>query len=399
MDNKVGETLETYLDQLIEKAKEKGPGVASWNQEILLGHKEPALDYIDGLMLRIIPEISKLKGDKKYLEFADGFMDYHVEENGSIKKWDTTDSNLDNINAGRALFDLFELTHKEKYRKAIDTVFEQIKHQPRTLDGKEIPPGILKGNFWHKKKYPHQVWLDGLFMAQPFYAKYATLFSPDKEKLYEDIFNQFCNVEKLMKDPKTGLYYHGYDSSRKMYWCDQKTGCSPSFWLRSLGWYTMALIDTPENMDTSNKKIQPKFKQMFRNLIDALIPFQHESGMWYNVVDQGDRKGNYLETSGSAMMAYAILKGVRMGFLPKEYREYGEKAFNGICEKYLTEEDGKLHLGGICLVGGLGDYGGKSRNGSFEYYNSEPIVKDEAKGIAPLLLAYTEMLKLQNMQN
>lgn len=205
----------------------------------------------------------------------------------------------------------------------------------------------------------------------------------------------FFNVEKNMRDPKTGLYYHAYDSSRAMFWCDRVTGLSQNFWLRALGWFSMALLDTLDKADASAAgESYEKLKQIFVELMDAMLKYQDESGMWYQVVNFGGMDKNYLETSGSSIMAYALLKGVRLGFLSESYRAYGEKAFHGICDNYLsTDENGNLHLGGICLVAGLG--GANRRPGTYDYYMSEPVVKDDAKGVGPFLLAYTEMLRLK----
>lgn len=368
--------LKNYIEELIDKSTPERP---IWNIEKILEGKPPTWNYIDGCMIKALLEMYAITKEEKYLNFADEFITYHVREDGSIKDYDIHELNIDNVNAGKVLFELYDITGKERYRKAIDTVYEQIKIQPRTKEG----------NFWHKKIYPNQVWLDGLYMGQPFYMEYETRFN-NKEH-YEDIFNQFCNVEKLMRDPKTGLYYHGYDSSREAKWCNKETGLSKNFWLRALGWFVMALIDTIDKMDKSYTEMYNKLMQMFKDLIESLLKFQDESGMWYQVVDKGNREGNYLETSGSAIMAYAILKGVRMGFLPESYAAYGEKAFKGICDKYLYEKDGEMNLGGICLVAGLGRP--DSRDGSYEYYISEPVVENEAKGVAPLLLAYTEILR------
>ena len=200
---------------------------------------------------------------------------------------------------------------------------------------------------------------------------------------------------KKIRDPKTGLYYHAYDSSRAMFWCDKVTGLSQNFWLRALGWFSMALLDTLDKTDASAAgESYEKLKQIFVELMDAMLKYQDESGMWYQVVNFGGMDKNYLETSGSSIMAYALLKGVRLGFLPESYRAYGEKAFHGICDNYLsTDENGNLHLGGICLVAGLG--GANRRSGTYDYYMSEPVVKDDAKGVGPFLLAYTEMLRLK----
>ena len=200
-----------------------------------------------------------------------------------------------------------------------------------------------------------------------------------------------------MKNPLNGLYYHAIDVSREAFWCDKVTGLSQHCWLRASGWYAMALLDTLDKIDNSDHKYDAECKMLedaFVDLINSMLKYQDESGMWYQVVNYGGMKDNYLETSGSSIMAYALLKGVRLGFLPESYRAYGEKAFHGICDQYLsTDENGNLHLDGICLVAGLG--GANRRPGTYDYYMSEPVVKDDAKGVGPFLIAYTEMLRLK----
>lgn len=368
--------IENYIDELLEKSTLDVP---AWNIEKALQGKASGWNYIDGCMILAILETYRITNNEKYLKFADAYIDHRVNEDGTIKGYDVNELNIDNVNAGKTLFELYEITGKEKYRKAIDLIYSQLQIQPRTKEG----------NFWHKKIYPNQVWLDGMYMGQPFYMEYETKFN-NKEH-YNDIFNQFFLVIKNMRDEKTGLYYHAYDSSREMFWCDKTTGLSRHFWLRALGWYSMALLDTLNKCepDESCQESYDKLKQAFVELIDSLIKYQDESGMWYQVVDMGGVGKNYLETSGSSILAFSILKGVRLGFLPKEYRAYGEKAFEGICNKYLVTEAGNMSLGGICLVAGLG--GPDKRDGSFDYYMSEPVVKDDAKGVGPFLLAYTEL--------
>ena len=253
-------------------------------------------------------------------------------------------------------------------------------------------PRTKEGNFWHKKIYPNQVWLDGLYMAQPYYMEYENRFNGRKN--YEDIFTQFFNVEKNQKDPKTGLYYHAYDSERCMFWADKETGLSQNFWLRALGWFSMALLDTLTLADTAYPDYGHLLK-MYQDLIDSMLRFQSPEGMWYQVPNFPGREQNYLETSGSAIMAYCLMKGARLGYLPQTYRENGVRAFMGICDKYLSAVDGAMSLGGICLVAGLGPDDNPRRNGSYDYYMSEPVVKDDAKGTAPFLLAYGEMLRLE----
>ena len=294
--------------------------------------------------------------------------------------------NIDNVNAGKTLFALYEIGGKEKYRKAIDLIYSQIQGQPRTAEG----------NFWHKKIYPNQVWLDGMYMGQPFYMEYETKFN--KRENYADIFRQFENVVRNMRDEETGLYYHGYDASREVFWCDKETGLSKNFWLRALGWYSMALLDTLHKCEPGQeyRAEYDNLKKVFIDLVDSMLKFQHESGLWYQLPALGGKEPNYLETSGSSIMAYCLLKGVRLGILPESYREYGLKAFHGVCDTYLKEKDGHLSLGGICLVAGLGPADNLRRDGSFAYYMSEPIVEDDAKGVGPLLLAYTELRRLDD---
>lgn len=367
--------IEKYMEELMEKSTPDRP---VWNIEKILAGKKSTWDYIDGCMIKAIMEMYAITKDEKYFAFADAFIDAKVFEDGSIEGYNVEEKNIDNVNAGKTLFELYDLTGKEKYRKAIDLIYSQIKDMPRTE----------AGNFWHKNIYPNQVWLDGMYMGQPFYMEYETRFN--NKKNYEDIYNQFKNVIEIMRDPKTGLYYHAYDSSREMFWCDKVTGLSQNFWLRALGWYSMALLDTLDKADKSEEKICTLLKDAFVDLMNAMLKYQDESGMWYQVVNFGGMDRNYLETSGSSIMAYALLKGVRLGYLPAEYAQYGKKAFDGVCEKYLTtDEKGDLHLDGICLVAGLG--GVAHRPGTYDYYMSEPIVKDDAKGVGPFLLAYTEM--------
>ena len=373
--------FEKYIDELVEKSTVDVP---AWNIEKALEGKAVGWNYIDGCMILALLEIYQTTGEEKYYEFANAFIYHRVREDGSISGYSVDEYNLDNVNAGKTLFALYDINGKEKYRRAIDLIYSQVQTQPRTAEG----------NFWHKKIYPNQVWLDGMYMAQPFYMEYETRFNGKKN--YEDIFGQFHNVIEHMRDPKTGLYYHGYDASRTVFWCDKETGLSQNFWLRALGWYSMALLDTLDKCEVCREceKEYEYLKQAFVDLTDSMLKLQDESGLWYQLPALGGKEPNYLETSGSAIMAYSLLKGVRLGFLPENYRVYGLKAFRGICNAYLKEKNGQLSLGGICLVAGLGPADNPRRDGSFAYYVSEPVVEDDAKGVGPLLLAYTEMRRL-----
>ena len=375
--------IEQYIDELIEKSTLDIP---VWNiEKAKSGSKKSGWNYIDGCMILALLETYNTTGEKKYLDFADAFINHRVAEDGTISGYSVEEYNIDNVNAGKTLFQLYDITGKEKYRKAIDLIYSQVQKQPRTAEG----------NFWHKKIYPNQVWLDGLYMGQPFYMEYETKFN--NKKNYADIFSQFANVVKYMRDEETGLYYHGYDASKEVFWCDKETGLSKNYWLRAMGWYSMALLDTLSKTEpTGYEKEYEELKGVFKDFIDAMLKYQDESGMWYQLPALAGKEPNYLETSGSSIFAFAILRGVRLGFLPESYRQYGEKAFKGVCDKYLKTEDGGLHLGGICLVAGLGPADNLRRDGSFEYYMSEPIVNDDAKGVGPFLLAYTELRRLED---
>lgn len=377
MDNKTNEKIRAYFEYLLDNSTAAAP---MWNKERILYGVPNKWNYIDGCMITAVLALYEMTGKERYFQFAKDFVDFFVKEDGHIETYNVKEHNIDNVNAARNLFYIYDKTGDEKYKTAITQVRSQLDSMPRTKEG----------NFWHKSIYPWQVWLDGLYMAQPFYMQYETRFNHMENCL--DSIHQFKNVVRLMKDPKTGLYYHGYDESREMYWADKETGCSPNFWVRAIGWFCMALVDTASVIDESLYYEFRFLTKTLEELVDALQPYQDKSGMFWQVVDRADAEGNYLETSGTALIACAILKGVRLGYLPKKYEKIGLDAFNGIVDKYLTiDDDGNLNLGGICLVAGLG--GPTRRDGSLEYYFSEPVVSNEAKGVAPFLLAYTEVLR------
>lgn len=372
--------LGEYVDYLIANSSAEAP---MWNIEKVRSGQPNKWNYIDGCMITACLSLYNTTGDKKYLDFSKEFIDWFVQPDGSILTYDPKEYNLDNVNQGKNLFILYDIFGEEKYRKAIDVIDSQLQTQPRTKEG----------NFWHKNIYPWQVWLDGAYMAQPFYMEYETRFN--KMSGCIDSYHQFMNIQKYMRDPKTGLYYHGYDESRQMYWANPVTGCSPNFWLRAMGWFLVAMVDVLERMDEQLYFEYRAIMSMFKDAAEAMLAFQDtETGMFWQVIDKPGIPGNYLESSGTALFAYAVLKGVRLGYLPKRFAAYGEKAFYGTCDKYLgVSADGKLQLSGICLVAGLG--GATHRDGSLEYYFSEPVVENDAKGVGPLLLAYTEILAAQ----
>ena len=366
------EKFEQYIEQIITDSQ---PDAPIWN-----ARNPKGWDYVDGCIIGAFLELYYTTNDIKYLNFAKEFEDYRVSEDGTILSYNKLSYNLDNVNSAKTLITLYKITKDEKYRKGAESVYQQLSEHPRTKEG----------NFWHKQVYVQQVWLDGLYMALPFYMEYEVTF--ENSKNITDIYNQLFNVYDIMRDKETGLYYHGYDSAKQQIWANKTTGLSPNFWLRSIGWYSMALIDTLTKASDERSKNWNRLKNNFIELCESMLNFQDESGMWYDVVNFPNREPNYLETSGSAMFSYSFLKGFRLKILEDEkFKIAGLKAFNGIIEKYLRLKNGKLSLGGTVSVSGLSN----DRNGTFEYYMSEPIAENDAKGIGPMILVYNEYLLLE----
>lgn len=374
------ENIEKYIDKLMTSA----PDMPLWNIESIKQGKKPAWNYIDGCMTTSLLEMYKTTGDKKYLDFVISFVSYYVHEDGSILGYEPTKYSTDDVCESRILFDLYHITGKEKYLKAIELTFSQVKNHPRTKEG----------NFIHKAIYHDQIWLDGLFMMQPFYTRYQSEFG---KKDYSDIVKQFSNVRALMYDEEAGLYYHGYDSSRTLFWADKKTGLSKNFWLRSIGWFLVGLADVYSYIEDDHVEDRVVIKDIFAQAVEGILRYQDEkTKMFYQVPNFPGREGNYIETSGSAMVSYALLKGSRLGMLSSDYAQKGAEIFNGIVENKMSAENGDLNLKDICLVAGLGPENNTRRDGSYEYYISEPIVENDAKGVGPFIMAYTEMKKLSS---
>ena len=370
------EKIDAYIRRLI---RESTPDRTIWNVEKLRAGKKGSWNYIDGCMMTALLSMAQITREREYFDFVERFLDSYILEDGTIRTYEPEKYNLDDINEGRVLLPLYRATGKEKYRLAAERLKHHLDTQPRTFEG----------NFWHKAIYPNQVWLDGIYMAQVFYALYQQAFGGGD---YSDILGQIKTVHEKMYDEQTGLYYHGYDASRSAFWANPVTGCSRSFWLRSIGWFSVALADLLEILEGGDRET---LAAIFRQLMEGIARYADpETGMYYQVPDQPGREGNYLETSGSSMIAYAMLKGARLGVLEQEYAAKGQKTFSGIVEKYLSFTGEELNLGGICLVAGLGPESNRRRDGSYEYYISEPVVENDAKGVAPFILCSTEMKRL-----
>lgn len=363
---------------------------SQWMSDSIIARKQNLTDhwgYEYGLTIDGILEVYNQTKDEKYLNYAIEIMDTFINEDGSINGYTIEEYNIDHLNNGKAVLTLYKLTGNEKYKKALDLLRSQIDTHPRTSEGV----------FFHKNIYPSQIWLDGLYMGATFYAKYITEFG-DKGGEYDDICKQFILAEKNLKDKETGLLYHAYDEARVQPWANKETGLSRHYWGRSIGWFVMALVDTLEVLPEENENT-PKLKSILKDVIEALMKVQdNKSHVWYQVLDQGNRKGNYLEASGSSMIVYAILKGARKGYLEPEYIEKGLEAYNGLVDEFILETDeGYINLNKICYVAGLG--GKDNRDGSYTYYISEPIISNEPKGLGPFILAAAEAEVIMQAQD
>ncbi|MFC7666125.1 glycoside hydrolase family 105 protein [Hymenobacter humi] len=331
-------------------------------------------------MLRALERVWQRSGDAKYFTYIKKDLDLFVQPDGSVRTYKMEDYNLDNLTTGHALLLLAQTSvpDNQKYAKAATLLRKQLDSQPRTKEG----------GFWHKKIYTNQMWLDGLYMAEPFYAEYSQMFNQPAG--FNDVAKQFALIEKNLVDPKTGLLYHGYDESREQQWANKTTGQSPNFWDRGIGWYSMALVDVLDYFPQNHPQ-RPVLIKAIKRLAPVLAKYQDpKTGTWSLVMNQESRKGNYAEASGSSMFVYALAKGVRMGYLDKSFAKVAQKGYEGLLKSFVaTESTGALAFNGTVSVGGLG--GKPYRDGSYDYYLSEPLRKNDLKGVGPFILASTEM--------
>lgn len=345
---------------------------------IVIGNlKTTRWDYEQGLMLYALDQVWRHTADGKYLKYILKDLDLFVQPDGNIRTYKPEEYNIDNVATGRALLLAWQQTGKEKYKKAAEILRAQLARHPRTKEN----------GFWHKQRYPNQMWLDGLYMAEPFYTEYSTVFAENAN--FDDIALQFRLIEQHLRDPKTGLLWHGYDESRQMPWANRETGCSPNFWSRSIGWYAMALVDVLDYFPKTHPD-RPKLEDYLRQTAAAVLRYQDPaSGCWWQITNRGGDQGNYLEASGTGMFVYAFLKGSRMGYLPPQYAAAGQKGWAGMLQNFIsTDANGSIHLEKTVSVGGLG--GTPYRDGSYEYYLSEPLRRDDLKGLGPFILAALE---------
>jgi unsaturated rhamnogalacturonyl hydrolase len=343
-------------------------------------------NYEQGLMLVALDQMWKHTGDSTYLNFVRSNLDRYVDQDGKINTYELSEFNLDQIAPGKALLAIYDDTKLNRYRKAADTLREQLRLHPRTNEG----------GYWHKQIYPYQMWLDGLYMAQPFAARYALMFN--EPALFEDIINQFVYVARHTKDSTTGLLYHAWDESKKQRWADPNTGRSPHFWGRAIGWYVMAIVDVLDFLPPTHARRQ-ELIMLLNEVALPLLKYRDKStGLWYQVLDQGGRAGNYIEASASCMFAYTFAKGANKGYLDSSYSHVARECFTSILAHLVTQDaNGFLDLLHTCRGAGLG--GNPYRDGSYEYYVSEPQRTNDMKGVGPFLLAAIELEKTPPAMN
>ena len=334
-------------------------------------------NYTTGLELRSFLAVSRTYDIPEFDAYVRAWYDGILDPFGAIQgKYDLEKFNLDHICPARTLISLYQETPDKRYALAIGEAREQLRRQPRTE----------AGAFWHKQVYPGQVWLDGLYMAEPFYAVYADI--THETAIFDDVVTQFKVAAEKTYDPATNLYRHGWDETKQMAWADPVTGQSAHCWGRALGWYTMALVEVlpffPED-HPGKAELQGILEGILATLPKYADP---ETGMWYQVLDRPGREGNYLESTCSAMFTYAYLRAAREGYAVPASIDL-KTLYENLVKKFIREDrDGTLNLTDCCAVAGLG--GKENRSGTFDYYIHEKVVENDPKGIGPFIWASLE---------
>lgn len=344
---------------------------------------KPKWSYTPGLVLQAMSKVYEQINNQKIYDYIYEYPDRMIEEDGTIKTYKMSNYNLDMIKAGDIIYYVYNKTKEPRFKKVMDTLHKQLEGQPTTSEG----------GFWHKKKYPYQMWLDGLYMAEPFHAKYAKDYmnTAVANKVYDKIVLQFDLIEKYSRDSETGLYFHGWDESRNQKWANKETGLSENFWSRGMGWYGMALVDVLDFLP-ENHQGRARIIKYLNQYAEAIVKYQDKSGTWFQVLNLPEREGNYLEATGTSMFTYTLAKGVNKGYLPNTYLENANKAFQGTLDLFITVEDnGVVNLNKCCGVAGLG--GNPYRDGTFEYYTGEIIRSNDPKGTGPFIMAALELNK------
>ncbi|HTV03747.1 MAG TPA: glycoside hydrolase family 88 protein [Acidobacteriaceae bacterium] len=370
---------ETYAQQLPWSQRVANTVMQRWPDGRLAGPDvPPKWNYELAILLNGMDAAWYNTADGDDYHYIQQSMDQIVLPGGSIPTYTEASYSLDNIALGRELLLLYRVTREQKYYKAALLLRNQLADQPRNASG----------GFWHKQIYPNQMWLDGLYMAEPFYAEYASVFHEPAD--FADITRQFSLIDQHVRSPKTGLLYHAWDESRKQTWAGKTTGTSHIFWARGMGWYMMALVDTLPYYSKDDPGRETLLAILNRTAA-AVVRYQdRQTGLWYQVLDRPHASGNYFESSASCMFTYALQKGVRLGYLPEHYSRNAERAWHGVLTHFVqTAAGGSVTITGTVKAIGLG--GQPYRDGSYHYYVSSPVVSNDPKGVGAFLLAATEM--------
>ena len=342
-----------------------------------------AWNYELGTLLEGMDAVWLSTADVRYFNYIKSAVDPFIGPDGAIPTWKQQEHELDSILLGRQLLLLYRVTREPRYEKAATLLYQALLLQPRTPSG----------GFWHKQRYPNQMWLDGLYMAEPFYAEYAATFH--HPEAFTDITHQFVLINEHARDPKTGLFYHGWDESKQQRWANKQSGLSSQFWARGMGWYMMALVDTLSYYPPQDPGRQVLIAQLQRAAADLVRYQDGATGLWYQVLDKANAQGNFLESSASCMFVYALAKGVHRGYLPQHYLGNAEHGYQGILSHFVrVEAGGDVALIGTVKSAGLG--GNPYRDGSYAYYIGERVVTNDPKGIGSFLLASSEIENAKN---
>ncbi|MDR0658166.1 MAG: glycoside hydrolase family 88 protein [Mediterranea sp.] len=339
-------------------------------------------DYCHGLELQAMLDVYDTYGGEHIFDYAVAYSDTMVRDDGTILTYRPDEYNIDRLNPGKYLFRIYDRTKDAKYKKAIDLLRSQLDTHPRNDDG----------GFWHKKIYPNQMWLDGLYMGSPFYAEYA--FRNSRPQDYADVVRQFLLAARHTYDPETQLYRHAADVSRKERWADPVTGQSAHSWGRAMGWYAMAIADALDFIP-KHEAGRDSMLVILNNIAGQLARIQDKkTGLWYQVLDRSGDEGNYLESSCSAMFIYTLFKAVRMEYIDKSYLDVAIKGYKGLLDNLIeVDENGVISITKGCAVAGLG--GKNYRSGTYEYYLSEPVRNNDPKAVGPFIMASLEWERLQ----
>lgn len=403
MNNKVKQCLKQMCDTVY-----KTPGFLS----------ERSWMYEDGLVMLQLEKAAKILQDHRFLPFLLDYCHRFVKD-GKVPFVEPRPLSVDNINNGKVVLLAYQLTGRKEYWQCVEWFLDLYKKHPRIEEN---------GGLWHKVRYPNQIWLDGLYMLHPFLASCGRQLQEENMKqfqttepytdivkqlqpaeLYADIAKQFQLVNQYMYDEKANLYYHAYDHSKESFWCNKETGLSPNFWGRSLGWLGMACVDILEiisedtnhdlrkpietDLQDAKYELRKSVENVLQNLVKGIVKWQDQkTKVWYQLTALPRKEGNYPESSASAMFVYTLLKGIRLGVISEEYESVAQMGLEGLICEFYRERDGKSEITSVCQVAGLGPEKCPERDGTVEYYLSEPVVVNDNKGYGAFLGALCEYL-------